>query len=63
MNWADRGARMAHIEFLEQRKSKLVSYALMKLEDGDYHGAADACMDLREIDAVLVLMRSQVDAS
>lgn len=43
---------------LRAEKAALVTYAHMKLDSGDYHGAADACMDLREIDAKLSVLNA-----
>lgn len=36
---------------LEVKRTKLHEYITMKLEERDYHGIADAAMDLREVDA------------
>jgi hypothetical protein len=38
---------------LQQQKAQLEAYARMKLDVGDWHGVADAAMDIREIDALL----------
>jgi len=35
---------------LEQRKEMMVKYLLMKVEEQDWHGVADAAMDLRDIE-------------
>lgn len=45
------------IAWLLAEKQQLVAYAHMKLDSGDYHGCADACMDLREVDAKLSVLR------
>lgn len=38
---------------LKERRDKLILYLKMKVEEEDWHGVADAAMDLREIDAKL----------
>jgi hypothetical protein len=40
---------------LVKRRAILIADAQMKLECADWHGCADACMDLREIDAQISL--------
>ncbi len=42
-------------EQLVKRRGVTIADAQMKLEVGDWHGCADACMDLREIDAQITL--------
>ena len=42
-------------EQLEKRRDVVIADAKMKLDVGDYHGCADACMDLREIEACITL--------
>ena len=43
---------------LEMNRKRLHEYIMMKLDERDYHGIADAAMDLREIEReVLVLNR------
>lgn len=44
------------IEKLEKRRASLIQYLLSKVDANDWHGVADAAMDLREIDAQLVLL-------
>ena len=39
------------ISTLKHRKEQMIDYLLMKVEIGDWHGVADAAMDIREIDA------------
>ncbi len=43
---------------LERRKQVLILYLLSKVEDEDWHGVADAAMDLREIDIEIKLTGS-----
>lgn len=40
---------------LVKRRAIVIADGQMKLECGDWHGCADAMMDLREIDAKLAL--------
>lgn len=44
------------VEFLLKRKGIITADLLSKLEAEDYHGVADAAMDLREIEAKLELL-------
>ena len=44
------------IDQLIARRTKLIEYMKMKIEEEDWHGCADACMDLREIDAKLSMI-------
>lgn len=43
-------------EFLTKRRAIVIADLVSKVEAEDWHGAADACMDLREIDAKLELL-------
>lgn len=43
---------------LVKRRAIVTSDAEMKLAVGDNHGCADACMDLREIEAQLAMMNA-----
>lgn len=45
-------------EFLEKRKTAIRADLLLKVEAEDWHGVADAAMDLREIDAQLSVLRN-----
>lgn len=40
---------------LVKRRAIVIADAQMKLECADWHGCADACMDLREIEAMITL--------
>ena len=44
---------------LEKERKILVSYLRIKVMTEDHHGAADAAMDLREIDAKLSILREK----
>lgn len=39
----------------QEKKDLLVKYLLLKVEEQDWHGVADAAMDLREIEIELQL--------
>lgn len=41
------------ISNLEAKKEPMIEYARLKLNEGDYHGLADAAMDLRDIESAL----------
>jgi hypothetical protein len=45
-------------EELEHNKQVLIDYLLMKVSDSDWHGVADAAMDLRDLEAELKALRS-----
>jgi hypothetical protein len=47
----------SEIHALEKKRERLHEYAKMKLDDHDYHGVADAAMDLRELDVEIRLRR------
>ncbi len=44
------------VEWLGRRKAAILEDLHLKVEAGDYHGVADCAMDLREIDAQLMLL-------
>ena len=47
------------VVFLEKRKAAITADLLLKLEAEDYHGVADAAMDLREIVAQLAILTAK----
>lgn len=50
------------IEQLKNERDAIRSYAQSKLEsDVDYHAVADACMDIREIDAILSFLKTHAE--
>lgn len=50
------------IEYLKEQRDLMVDYLNLKIAVEDWHGVADAAMDLREIDAKLVVLK-QVQGS
>lgn len=42
---------------LEVKRDRLHNYIEMKLEERDYHGVADAAIDLREIEAKVTILK------
>ncbi len=48
---------------LERRRAVILEDLKLKVEVEDWHGVADAAMDLREIDAVLTYQRSPAVAA
>jgi hypothetical protein len=46
-----------HIDKLESKKYLMIDYLKLKTSEGDWHGVADAAMDIREIDAELIAWR------
>ena len=44
------------VEQLQKRRAITIADLLAKAEAEDWHGVADAAMDLREIDAKLVVL-------
>lgn len=41
------------LQKLKDRKQGMISYLLLKVNEGDWHGVADAAMDLRELETEL----------
>lgn len=44
-------SKIEHLLQLDERRSKMIQYLLLKVDEQDWHGVADAAMDLRDIDA------------
>jgi hypothetical protein len=49
---------MMSLPLLERRRAVIISDLLLKVEVADWHGVADAAMDLREIDVAFKLLNS-----
>jgi hypothetical protein len=49
---------MMSLPLLERRRAVIISDLLLKVEVSDWHGVADAAMDLREIDVAIKLLNS-----
>jgi hypothetical protein len=49
---------MMSLPLLERRRAVIISDLLLKVEAADWHGVADAAMDLREIDVAMKLLNS-----
>ncbi len=47
---------------LLSRRGRMITYLQLKVEEQDWHGVADAAMDLREIDAKIDLL-TELDIS
>ena len=47
------------VEFLRRQIAELTRYLLLKVEQRDWHGVADAAMDIREIEAVIKELEAQ----
>ena len=39
------------IKNISEKKAKMIGYAQLKLDERDWHGLADAAMDLRDLEA------------
>jgi len=50
-------------EQLLERRNRLINYLKLKVEEEDWHGTADACMDLRELDAKVSIVIELENAS
>ena len=46
------------LDILRHRRAQLIAYLSMKAEAADWHGVADAAMDLRELD-IEIAVRSE----
>ncbi len=51
------GRREQRIAFLERKREAHKTDLQLKFEDGDWHGVADAAMDLRDVDCELAGLR------
>lgn len=49
-------------EELQTQRVRMVDYLKLKLTQEDWHGVADAAMDIREIDAALKVLDKQAVA-
>ena len=47
------------VEYLKQQIEELKRYLLLKVKQEDWHGVADAAMDIREIKAVINELEQQ----
>jgi len=50
---------MTTVSELEEAKRIMVEYLKLKVKQEDWHGCADAAMDIREIDAKLSVLKRQ----
>jgi hypothetical protein len=50
--------KVATKESLQRRRTVTISDLLVKAENEDWHGVADAAMDLREIDAQIAVLQA-----
>lgn len=41
---------------LREQREQMIGYLLLKVKANDFHGVADAAMDIREIDAKLEVL-------
>ena len=46
-----------NIKDLLTQKETMIGYLKMKVEQQDWHGVADAAMDIREIDAKILVLQ------
>lgn len=49
----------ATLSELEHQRQVLIDYCQQKLYAGDWHGVADAAMDLRELDVAIAIRERQ----
>lgn len=50
------------IESTQQRIDSLIAYMKMKIDDKDWHGVADAAMDIRDAEAEILGIRKAEQA-
>lgn len=50
-----------NLEELEKERIKLHEYIIMKLNKKDYHAVADAAMDLRELEVMVIMIRERTE--
>lgn len=48
---------MTNINMLEQYRAHLLQYTYDKISQNDLHGAIDALMDMRELDAKIAILK------
>lgn len=48
---------MEAIAKLQSFKARLVEYLKLKVEQEDWHGCADAAMDIREVEAKIAVLK------
>ena len=48
------------IEKLKKEKTGMTNYLLLKVEQEDWHGVSDAAMDIREIQAKIIVLEENV---
>jgi hypothetical protein len=51
-------AKSSRIDFLERKRTGTKADLLLKFQDDDWHGVADAAMDLRDIESELKGLRT-----
>lgn len=49
---------MEQIDKFKERKKRMIDYCLLKVEEEDWHGVADAANDIREIVVQIKLLES-----
>ncbi len=47
---------MITIAQLQSERERLIAYLYLKIEKRDWHGVADGCMDLREVEVQINLL-------
>lgn len=56
-------ANAAVLMDLHDERRRMINYLDLKMKQQDWHGVADAAMDLREIDAKISVLKIQVAVS
>lgn len=46
------------LDQLEQKRAGLISYLKLKVDEEDWYGCTNICMDLREIEAKMEMIKS-----
>lgn len=52
------GKSVRDVYRLEAQKQGMIKYLILKVDEGDWHGVADAAMDIREKEAALLVLKS-----
>jgi hypothetical protein len=44
---------------LQERRQRMIEYLHLKVEEADWHGVADAAMDLREVEVEIAVAKRE----
>lgn len=53
--------KQQYLDSLDIRIRKMIDYLLLKVEERDFHGVADAAMDIRDLEAEKLALNKDFD--